>query len=222
MKYFLLSLLMAAVLGSCKTEVKKEEPAEEAPDILEEVALAHGFEHWKNVDILAFTFNVDRDTIHFERSWTWDVRKQEVTMTSANDTVTYLRQAVDSTLMQVDAGFVNDKYWLLAPFNLMWDRGAFTFEVTEDSQAPISGLSMKKLTITYSNEGGYTPGDAYDFFLDEESKIKEWIFRKGNQPEPSLATSWEDYQVMEGLVISHMHKKADDSFKLYFTGIEIN
>ena len=32
----------------------------------------------------------------------------------------------------------------------------------------------------YLSEGGYTPGDAYDIYFNEDYMIKEWTFRKGN------------------------------------------
>ena len=35
--------------------------------------------NWKNVEEIKFTFNVDRDTTHYERSWIWNIRKNEVT-----------------------------------------------------------------------------------------------------------------------------------------------
>ena len=48
---------------------------------------------------------------------------------------------------------------------------------------------MQKLTIVYGDEGGYTPGDAYDFYFGDDHIIKEWVFRKGNATEPSTMTT---------------------------------
>ena len=80
---------------------------------------------------------------------------------------------------------------------------------------------MQKLTIVYTGEGGYTPGDAYDFYFGDDYLIKEWVFRKGNQAEASLATTWEEYSDFNGLVMSKTHKKAEGNFKLYFTNIQV-
>jgi len=80
---------------------------------------------------------------------------------------------------------------------------------------------MQKITIVYGSEGGATPGDAYDFYFEDDFILKEWIFRKGNQTEPSMITTWEDYAGIEGLKIAKAHKKEGENFNLYFTGIEV-
>jgi len=79
---------------------------------------------------------------------------------------------------------------------------------------------MQKLTVTYNQEGGYTPGDAYDFYFTDDFKVHEWVFRRGNQEEPSLITTWEDYKEVGGLNLAQMHQNEDGSFKLYFTNLE--
>lgn len=217
----LISALISLIFTSCKTE-KKEQPvqAEAEKTILEKVAYASGYENWKNIASLKFTFNVDRDTTHFERDWIWNITGNEVTNISMGDTVTYNRSAVDSTLARVDGGFINDKYWLLAPYNLIWDQDNFTYQLDSVAEAPISKQSMQKLTIVYGSEGGYTPGDAYDFYFGDDYLVKEWVFRKSNQQEPSVTTTWEDYRDLEGLKIATMHKNAEGTFSISFTGLE--
>ena len=126
-----------------------------------------------------------------------------------------------STLARADAGFINDKFWLLAPYQWVWDQQSFTHEFKEEAIAPISGDSVFQLTITYGQEGGYTPGDAYDFYLDRDSILREWVYRKGNQPEPSLITTWESYEDFEGLSIATMHVNTQGKSRLYFTGIRV-
>ena len=86
---------------------------------------------------------------------------------SGNDTISYNRKDMDSLSINADKGFINDKYWLLAPFQLLWDHTAAISEVVKE-EAPISKNTMNKITLTYASEGGYTPGDAYDFYFGEE------------------------------------------------------
>ncbi|MEO0528023.1 MAG: hypothetical protein AAFZ89_12400 [Bacteroidota bacterium] len=221
-KITLLFVLSTMVILSCKTE-KKPEIDKSAPElsILEKVAHAHGYENWKFVEELRFTFNVDRDSSHFERKWVWKPRTNEVSGISNGDTVIYNRNAIDSLSAKVDAAFINDKYWLLAPFNLIWDKNNIEYEHTTGIKAPISDQIMQKLTIVYGNEGGYTPGDAYDFYFDKDYLLKEWVFRKENQAEPSMTTTWEAYEEKEGLQFGTMHKKAEENFKLYLSGITL-
>ena len=215
-------LILGIIIFSCKQEKKSAPEAAAAPvPVPEKIALAHGYEHWKDVNEIEFTFNVDRDTSHYERSWIWDVRDQRVTAIMAGDTIQYHRNAVDSTLVEVDAGFINDKYWLLAPFNLIWDSDNYSYEYQKDAESPLSGKTLQKLTIIYGGAGGYTPGDAYDFYFADDHIIQEWVFRKGNQAEPSSTTTWEDYMDANGMMISKMHKGMYNAFSISFTGIEV-
>lgn len=212
---------ISLVFMGCKTDKKSESPEQEPEKtVLEKIAQANGYEHWKDVAALKFTFNVDRDTTHFERKWIWNIADNEVTGISFGDSVSYNRAAVDSTVAKVDAAFINDKYWMLAPFNLVWDQNSFSYELDTLVEAPISKKSMQKLTIVYGSEGGYTPGDAYDFYFGDDYMIQEWIFRKGNQEEPSVITTWEDYINLEGLKIATKHSNAEGSFSISFTGLE--
>ncbi|NNK17670.1 MAG: hypothetical protein HKP49_00800 [Maribacter sp.] len=219
-RFALLSLLIITTI-SCKEKKKTETPSETKElSLVEKVAYKSGFENWKKINELQFTFNVDRDTSHFERTWIWEVNKNQVTSITTEDTITYNRAKMDSVAMKTNGGFINDKYWLKAPFNLIWDEGNYTFSHQEEEIAPLSKKAMHKLTIVYGSEGGYTPGDAYDFYFEDDYLIKEWVFRKGNQPEASLVTTWEDYAEINGLTLAKMHKN-DEGFKLYFTNIEI-
>lgn len=189
--------------------------------ILQKVANANGFQNWKNVEEIKFTFNVDRDTTHFERDWTWKPKTNDITATSAEGTISYNWADMDSIAFKTNGGFINDKYWLLAPYQLVWDADNVTHTHVKEAEAPMSKKAMQKLTIVYGNEGGYTPGDAYDFYFGDDLIVHEWVFRKSNQAEPSMITSFEDYKMINGLHIATMHKMAEGSFKLYFTGVEV-
>ncbi|NNF18429.1 MAG: hypothetical protein HKN61_01535 [Flavobacteriaceae bacterium] len=221
-KFTSVFLLVSLSIVSCKNgQQEKTETVEKEKTILEKVAYAHGYENWGDVQQIQFTFNVDRDTTHFERNWAWEPDSQEVSMRMATDTVNFNRTSVDSLSMKADASFINDKYWLLAPYQLVWDQGNFEYEHQEGATAPISGTKMHKLTIVYGNEGGYTPGDAYDFYFGDDYRVKEWSFRKANAPEPSMSTTWEDYKDFGGLLIATMHNNPGSGSKLYFTDLKV-
>ena len=223
MKIHLSFFLLCFFILSCKSDKKTEVPSKEVEPttILEKVANAHGYENWKNVEKIAFTFNVDRDSTHFERSWIWQPKTNKVTHISGSDTLQYNRKNMDSVAFKTNAGFINDRYWLLAPFNLIWDKDNFTHEHKKDEVAPISEKNMQKLTIVYGNEGGYTPGDAYDFYFGDDFLIKEWVYRETNQPEPSMTTTWENYSDANGFKFVRDHKKKEDVFNLYIDGISV-
>ncbi|MBO6534428.1 MAG: hypothetical protein JJ885_12080 [Muricauda sp.] len=224
--YYIAGLLAFLFFTACKTEPKKTETAAETTEtektVPERIAEAHGFEHWKDVERITFTFNVDRDSMHFERSWDWEPKTNMVTAISGADTLRYDRNAMDSIALKTNGGFINDRYWLMAPFNLMWDANNYTFEHTAEATAPISQEPMQKLTIVYANEGGYTPGDAYDFYFKDDYVIREWAYRKSNQEEPNLVSTWEDYVKMEGLQLAQQHNRPEGGTSLYFTGLSVS
>lgn len=219
---YLVGMCSLMLLMGCKTETKKtEETAAPEKTVPELVADAHGFQNWTSVKEITFTFNVDRDSMHFERSWAWKPKLNEVTAISGPDTLVYNRKDMDSTAFKTNGGFINDRYWLMAPFNLMWDSKSYTFEHTADTKAPISGEPMQKLTIVYKNEGGYTPGDAYDLYFKDDHIIREWVYRKSNQEEPSLTATWENYTDVGGLKLAQEHNRPEGNTKLYFTGLTV-
>ncbi|WGK65163.1 hypothetical protein [Croceiramulus getboli] len=228
MKSFLVVLIILLTLTACKTEQQSEAnsetpPAEEAwtaDSFTDSIALAHGYDQWSKVQEIRFTFNVDRGDNHFERSWIWQPKTDDVTLMSAQDTVRYNRKDMDSTAIATDKGFINDKFWLLAPYQLVWDEN-IEVTVQDTATAPMSKEVMTKVTTVYTGDGGYTPGDAYDYFIDDDKVVREWIYRRGNVSEFSMVTTWEDYEDLNGLQISKTHRAPEDAVKLYFTGIEV-
>jgi len=185
----------------------------------EKIARAYGIDKFDNMGELDYTFNVQRDTILSGRSWRWRPSSGEVVSISNGDTVSYNNANVGEDLKQVDHRFINDKYWLLFPFQLVWDSD-MSFKLTEKQEAPISGKPMNHLVVTYGSEGGYTPGDVYELFLDDNWLIREWVFRKGGSEEPSLVTTWENYKDFDGIKIALDHYSKDRGFRLFFTNVK--
>lgn len=228
MKLLICTLLFSILLFGCKETTQDTDSLEFIPNpeknpeltVAQTIAYENGVAHWKNVSEISFTFNLDRLGNHSERSWTWKPKTNDITLRNATDTISFNRKSIDSETEQYDAAFINDKFWLLAPYNLVWDEGV-TFSESTKQAAPISGDMLNKITSTYGNEGGYTPGDAYDFFYDDSFTVKEWIFRKGNSEKPSMTTTWEDYENFNGLNIAKMHQDSTGSFTLYFTNISV-
>jgi len=80
---------------------------------------------------------------------------------------------------------------------------------------------LGRLTIVYPQEGGYTPGDAYDFYYDTDFTVKEWVFRQANQEEPSMIRSWAQTDTINNIVFTTSFLDPNSSTKLYFTNIAI-
>jgi hypothetical protein len=223
MKYISTLLICLIVFTSCKSDKTETALKEETIEltIAEKIANAHGFENWNDVSKVEFTFKVDRDTIKGKgRSWVWQPKTDDVIMIAGDKTVSYTRRKMDSTQIGTDRAFINDKYWLLVPFQLVWDTSA-TISEPKKTEAPISKTKMDMITVTYTNEGGYTPGDAYDIFYGDDYLIKEWVFRKGNSEQPTLATTFENYKDYNGIKIAIDHKQEGGLWNLNFVDINI-
>ncbi|WP_179351578.1 hypothetical protein [Winogradskyella vidalii] len=224
MKSLYLGLICLLFMSSCKSDKEKTTEnlkVKQELTVAEKIANAHGFEHWKNVSEVKFTFQVDKDSIKgIGRKWTWFPKQNRVLLTDNDQNYDYYRHEVDSTNMVADKAFINDKFWLLIPFQLVWDSSA---KITEPKTAttPISKDVLQMITLTYSNEGGYTPGDAYDIFYDNDFIIKEWIFRRGNSAEPSLTTTFENIKDFNGIKIAIDHKQESGHWNLNFTDVNI-
>lgn len=220
MKSVLFAFSILFLMTSCKSDKDNEKKVETNLTIAEKIANANGFENWKDVSELEFTFNVDKDTTHSERSWIWKPKTNDVTFISKGDTLNYNRKSVDSLSLNANKAFVNDKFWLLAPFQLVWDNTAKISEPIIE-KAPISKKEMNKITLTYPSDGGYTPGDAYDFYYGDDFIIQEWNYRQGNSKEPSMSTTWEDYDDYNGIKLAKSHKRAEGDWNLHFTNIKV-
>lgn len=216
------SILLFVILIACFSCKQKERASIETRElsVAEKIAKANGIDNWKDVKRLDFTFNVARDTTNTKRSWSWSPKTGVVILIFEGDTISYNQKSVDSLSMDTDKKFINDKFWLLAPFQLIWDKKTTFSEPTKET-APIGNIPLNKMTLTYSNEVGYTPGDAYDLYYDDNFLIQEWIYRKGNSLEPTVISTWENYQDFHGLKLALVRNNPEGNWKLYFTGINV-
>jgi hypothetical protein len=217
MKPYLYSLVAGFFLFSSCTP--SQEDAEKSLPL--QVAEAYGIDHMDQVESIEYTWNVQVDSATVRsRSWKWDVKGDEVSYSDQDTMLTYSISGRDTTLNDIDQRFINDKYWLLFPFQLAWDTG-YDHEIVPDQTSPISGQNSTKLTILYNNTDGYTPGDAYDLYLDENNRIIEWVFRRGNG-ENGRAMTWENVQDFGGIKIAMDHKDDKGNRVLWFSDVSVN
>ena len=190
--------------------------------LAQKVANAYGINKFKKAKAISFTFNVKRDTFPATyRSWNWNMEKNIVTMTTAKETVTYRRDTIQSAAMKsVDGRFINDQYWLIFPFHTVMDKGC-TLTQKDNVISPIGKLASTMLTVQYNNVDGYTPGDAYDLYIDKNYMVTEWVYRSKGVVKPSLNTKWENTVKNEGIKTATNFPSEDGKFKIYFTGISV-
>ena len=208
-------LLIISLIIFCFTCKQKETKNQEKSQltIAEKIANAHGFKNWDKVKEIQFKFGKNR-------LWRWYPKTDDITLMTKSDTISYNRNSIDSISVKADRAFINDKFWLLIPFQLVWDNSA-TISKSYEETAPISKTMMNKIAITYPYEGGYTPGDAYDIFYDSNFIIKEWVFRKGNSKEPSLINTFEDYKDFNGIKISLNHTRNNGKPSVHFSNVKV-
>jgi hypothetical protein len=221
MKRTILLCFIAISILSCKDEKESKNVAEaKEPEVYKKIAIANGFKEFDSISKIKFTFNVKvNDTLRSERRWVWDLNSKKISLTEKDSTMSYIKKdSIAKEIEYIDQRFVNDSYWLLFPFQLKWANAEFSEQ--KMAKAPISGQEMQMLTVSYPSEGGYTPGDSYDIYFDDENMIREWVY-KASGGGRELATTWEDYQDFEGIKIAKMHKSKDANFQLFFTDISI-
>lgn len=225
MKKLVLLVFLSASLIGCKNEQPEKntsaEFSSEKDPIAKEIAMANGFGNFENVNQLNYTFNVKvNDSIVSQRQWKWFPKENKVELTEKGKSFSYNTNGeLNEQEKEVDQKFINDKYWLLFPFELVWSE--FKGELEPQATAPISKNQMQMLTVKYSDSGGYTPGDTYLVYFDKNEKIiKEWTYRSSTGR--SLSTTWEDYENFNGLNIAKMHSSEDGKFQLFFTDIAVN
>ncbi len=218
-----LLLLSILFIISCKNEKKSEISSEENKEesIAQQIARAHGFENFKDIEEIKFTFNVKvGDSVRTSRSWHWKTNTDEIRLTEGDISRTYIKdKSIADDEKELDQKFINDSYWLLFPFQLVWSDAEISKE--KKAEAPISKKEMRNITVSYPSEGGYTPGDSYELFYEDDLILKEWIYKSANGSRES-PTTWEDYKDFNGLKIARSHKSPDGSFELFFSGIEVN
>jgi hypothetical protein len=218
MKTFLSLSLVVILMTGCKNQGEQSLADKDQP-VTTRIAYAYGYENWENVNRLDFTFNVKvNDSLRSQRSWSWFPKENKIELTEKGETRTYTRDGdLAENEKDIDHKFINDTYWLLFPFQLIWSD--YEFEHNRNAVTPISQETMEHLKIIYPSEGGYTPGDTYHLYFKDDHIIKEWIYESSSgRRSPS---TWEDHKTFNGITIAQMHKSEDGSFQLFFTDIKV-
>ena len=93
---------------------------------------------------------------------------------------------------------------------MVWDEGT-----------KISTPQKNMIRLEYTGDGGYTPGDRYDFTLDENQQIESWKYYPSGAQEPGMQTTFEDYKNFNGISIAQQHKSMDADLNIFFTDVKV-
>ena len=143
--------------------------------------------------------------------WEWNPKTDTVSYEGKDKEgkpikVTYQRSQLgsqsDAIQNEIEPTFVNDQYWLLLPFHVVWDSSA---TVTDEGmqKMPIGNASAERVVVKYPSEGGYSEGDTWELYVGADKRVEEFIYRRGGTKKPSVVTTtWTDYKKAGPLLIS--------------------
>jgi len=216
-------LLVMAILLLAAT------PQAQNPPIAEQIAKAYGLDSWGQIDAVRYTFNLP--IFKISRTWTWEPKANRVTYEGKDKDgkpvkVTYVRSEIssqpDNVKKEIDPGFINDQYWLVFPFHLVWDGAPI--EDKGMQKLKLGKGTAKQVVVKYSSDGGYTPGDTWMLYVGADNMVKELEFHHGGSVKPGVViATWEGYKKAGPLVISTDHKGTADGkpFTLSFTNVAV-
>lgn len=223
------SIKMAGLLAIATLLLAATSHAQKAP-VAEQVAKAYGLDSWGQIDAIRYTFNIP--AFKLTRTWTWEPKTGKVTYEGKDKSgnpvnVTYMRSQLDSqpdnVKKEIDPGFINDQYWLVLPFHMVWDTGA-TVEDKGMQKVPGGKGSARLVVIKYPSNVGYTPSDIWELYVGSDNRVQYMVFHHGGTVKPSLVqVKWEAYKKAGPLLISTDHHGTADGHpvQIFFTNIAV-
>lgn len=193
--------------------------AQQRPPIVEQMAKTYGIDSFSKVEGIRFTFNAELPGVNLSRTWEWNPKTDTVSYEGKDKEgkpvkATYQRSQLgsqsDAVKNEIEPAFVNDQYWLLFPFHVVWDESA---AVTDEGmqKLPLGDASAERVVVKYPSEGGYSQGDTWELYVGADKRVEEFIFRRGGDRKPSVVTTtWADYKKAGPLLFSTDHRGTAD------------
>lgn len=205
--------------------------AQKAP-IAEQIAKTYGLDSWGQIEAVRYTFNLDIPGLFkVSRTWTWEPKADRVTYEGKDKAgnpvkVTYLRSQLDSqpdnVKKEIDPGFINDQYWLVFPFHVVWDTGA-AVEDKGMQKLPVGKGSARQVVVKYPSNVGYTPGDTWELYVGTDNRVQQMVFHHGGTVKPNLVVaSWTGYKKAGPLLIATDHRGTADGKPLVLTFSDVS
>jgi len=209
--------------------------AQSRPPIAEQMAKTYGLDSWGQIEGLRYTFNLDIPALKLNlvQTWEWEPKTGKVTYEGKDKVgkpvkVTYQRSQLSSQPAnvkdQIEPAFVNDQYWLIFPFHVVWDSSP---DVQDKGmqKLPIGKGSAKLVVVKYPQEaGGYTPGDTWELYVGSDNRVEEFVFHHGGNAKPSVViATWTGYKHAGPLLISIEHRGTADGkpLHLFFSDVSV-
>jgi hypothetical protein len=213
--YRLLSLAIAASSAvSVLLTLPAAAGAQQRPPIVEKLAKTYGLGSFGQIEAIRYTFNVQSAGLNLSRSWIWEPKTDQVTYEGKDESgkpvkVTYLRSQLGSQPADVtetiDPDFLNDNYWLILPFHIVWDTDA-TVEDAGMQKLPLGKGSAEKVAVKYPSNGGYSTGDTWELYIGTDGRIEEMAYHAGAPTKHDVVATWADYKKAGPLLVSLEHR----------------
>src|ERR1041385_6954393 len=206
--------------------------AQQRPPIAEQIAKTYGLDSFGQIEGIRYTFNLEFPGVTLSHTWEWNPKTGTVSYEGKDKEgkpmkVTYQRSQLssqsDAIKSEIDPAFMNDQYWLVFPFHVVWDRSA---TVTDEGmhKLPLGNASAERVVVKYPMEGGYTPGDTWELYVGVDKRVQEFIYRRGGTKKPSVViATWADYKKAGPLLISTDHRGTADGkpLRVSFSGASL-
>jgi hypothetical protein len=206
--------------------------AQQLPPIAAQMAKTYGLDSFGQIEGIRYTFNAEFPGVKLSRSWEWNPKADTVSYRGKDKdgkpvSVTYPRAQLSSqsnaVQNDIEPAFLNDQYWLVFPFHVVWDHSA---TVTNQGlqKMPIGKASAERVVVKYPSEGGYSQGDTWELYVGGDKRIEQFIFRRGGAMKPTVViATWAGYKRAGPLLISTDHRGTADGKKLRisFTAVSV-
>ncbi len=124
----------------------------------------------------------------------------------------------DKRLESAYERFINDTYWLLAPWKI-FDPGV---HLAFDGEKPCPGGGMcDVLRLSFENVG-LTPRDVYWIWVARDgSRMIQWQYVLGGASEPPTTARWEDWRKLGGVLLSLDKPITGEPFEIRFDNVAV-
>jgi hypothetical protein len=222
-KLFRLTTILCLFLGMLVITVASS--AQARPPIADQIAKTYGVDSWGQIEAIRYTWNAQFPGVNISRSWTWEPKTGQVSFEGKTKDGKPLKVTYNSNQLgsqpavvkdEVEPGFINDQYWTLFPFHVVWDGSA---TVTDDGmkKLPQGSGSAKRVVVKYPAEaGGFTPGDTWELFVGKDNRVEQFAYHRGGATKPSLViATWAGYKKAGPILFSTDHRGTADGKPLH-------
>jgi len=204
--------------------------AQQPPPIVQQLAKTYGLDSFGQIEGLRYTFNAEFPGVKVSQTWEWNPKTDTVTYEGKDKDgkpmkVTYRRSDLgsqsDAVKSQIDPSFINDQYWLIFPFHVVWDKAPVTDEGTH--KLPIGSGSANLVVVKYPSGVGYTPGDTWELYVGAGKRVEQFVYHRGGPKKPSVViATWAGYKKAGPLLIATDHRGTADGKPLRITFTDVS